>query len=51
MIKYEWRDHLEPRRVRRSSPKCWPGRPPYDAEPEYNTIDFADVTSHVWAHP
>jgi mycothiol synthase len=42
MIKYEWRDHLDPDESAELS-EMLTRAAAYDAEPEYNTIDFADV--------
>jgi hypothetical protein len=42
MIKYEWRDHLDPDESAELA-GVLARAAAYDAEPEYNTIDFADV--------
>jgi hypothetical protein len=42
MIKYEWRDHLDPDESAELAAMLARAAA-HDAEPEYNTIDFADV--------
>jgi hypothetical protein len=44
MIKYEWRDHLHPDESAELAAMLARAAD-YDAEPEYNTIDFAEVNA------